>query len=396
MARNPDQMGWKWLFPKIGWLSILLLATLLSGCWDLRELDNLALVFGIGVELTPEGDGHQLTFELVRARQIQSPGAGVAGGGQRNPYWLLQATGPTVFEAIRNATLQSSRRLFLSHTQVFIISEELAKGGISPVLDFIVRDHEPRIAKWLLLTPDDPMAIFAAEPGLEQISAVAIAELIQNYAITSKIKPVRVVDYLETRLYKTSANTLPIIRIRETAGKKELIIDRTGVIKGDKLVGYLNPTETRGLLWVQNEVGGGVITFEAPGGKGQATLELFNTDTKVTVESNDHGIQVKIVIKVQSGLGGQTGSIDLFTTGQIARLEKRQAEAIRKEIRAALTKAQELKADIFGFGEYLYRHDHRSWQRLKRDWERHFVGAEVEVLVETRVEEVGLITKAAI
>lgn len=400
MGRTADQGGRNRPFSKGGLrlLMILLLIPLLGGCWDLRELDSLALVFGMGLDLGPQGDGYRLTFEIVRARQIQTPGPGGSGGGggQRNPYWLLQATGPTVFEAVRNATLQSSRRLFLSHTQVFIIGEELAKSGISPTIDFIVRVNEPRIVKWLLLTADEPEQIFAAEPGLEQITALAIADLIQNYGITSKIKPVRVVDYLETRMHKTSANTLPIIRIKETTGKKELIIDRTGVIKGDKLVGYLDPKETRGLLWVQDEVDGGVVTVDAPGGEGKATMELFNADTKLTVEGNEHGIQVRIEVKVRSGLGAQTTSVDLSTTNQIERLEKRQAEVIREEIGAALTKARDLKADIFGFGEYLYRHDHRRWKGLESEWERYFVGAEVDVLVEVMVEEVGLITKPTI
>ncbi len=400
MMLMADKGGRNRLFLKGGLLllMLLLLIPLLSGCWDLRELSTLALVFGMGLDLESQGDGYQLTFEIVRTRQIQSPGAGGSGGGggQRNPSWIMQSTGPTVFEAVRNATLQSSRRLFLSHTQVFIICEKLAKAGISPALDFIVRDHEPRIVKWLLLTADEPEQIFAAEPGLEQITAVAIADLIQNYGITSKIRPVRVVDYLETTMHKTSANTLPIIRIKETAGKKELIIDRTGVIKGDKLVGYLNPKETRGLLWVQDEVDGGVVTVDAPGGEGKATMELFNADTKLTVEGNEHGIQVKIEVKVRSGLGAQTTSVDLSTTNQIKRLEKRQAEVIRDEIGAALTKARDLKADIFGFGEYLYRHDNRRWKGLESEWERHFVGAEVDVSVEVMVEEVGLITKPTI
>lgn len=378
-------------------LILLLFLVLASGCWDRRELENLAVVLGMGLNLTPQGEGYEVTCQIVRAGQIQSPGggAGGGGGGDVKPYWILRSSGPTVFEAVRNATFQSSRRLFLSHNQVLIIGEQLARKGVLPAIDFLVRDHEPRVTQWVLLTTDEPEQILNASAGLERITALAITDLVQNYALTSKIQAVNLADYLETRMQKTSANTLPIIKIKETAGKKELLLDGTGVIKNDRLVGYLDPKETRGLLWVLGKVQGGLITVDVPGGQGKATFEIFTTSTSLTVEVKEDRVHVKIEVQERAGLGAQTTYAELSTPEQFKRLERRQAEVIKDEIRAAVTKAKAYKADIFGFGEYLFKHDNQKWQRLEKEWDRYFVDADVEIKVEAMVKELGLITRPA-
>jgi spore germination protein KC len=378
-----------------GSLGLLLLSLVLSGgCWDRRELETLAVVTGMGLNYAAQGDGYEVAFQIVRAAQLQSASGGAGGGGELKPVWILRSTGPTVFEAVRNATFQSSRRLFLSHNQVLIISEAVAKGGLLPALEFFVRDHEPRNTQWLLLTPDEPVEILDAAAGLEHVSALAIVDLMKQYQLTSKIKPVYLADYIKTRIEKTTANTLPIIRIYETAGKKELLLDGTAILKEDRLVGFLDHKETRGLLWVLGEVRGGVITVDLPGG-GKATFEIFDAIPKVKVEFKEGRVQVKIEIKERAGLGAQTTYADLSTPEQFKKLENLQTKAIEDEIRAALAKAKAYKADIFGFGEYLYKHDHRTWQRLQKEWERYFVDAQVEIKIEAMVEELGLVTRPA-
>lgn len=383
------RLWWK----KSLWLLLLFIMVFTSGCWDRRELENLAVVLGMGLNHTPGGEGYEVSFQIVRAAQIKSPGGSSGGGEKMRPFWILRSSGPTVFEAIRNATFQSSRRLFLSHSQVLVINEAVAREGLTPALDFFIRDHEPRLSLWLLLTAEDPVQIFDASAGLEMVSSQAISDLLQQYHLTSKIRPVRLAEYVRLIMAKTTANTLPVIRTIENAGKKEFYFEGTGVIKGDKLVGFLDPIETRGLLWVLGEVQGGVITFDVPGKKGKATLEIFTSSSTVTVQVKADKIHVKIEVQVRSGLGNQTTYTDLSTPDQFKKLETRQAEVIKGEIEAALAKAREYGADIFGFGQQLYGHDNRAWQRLAADWERHFREATVEIKVKAVLVELDLATK---
>jgi spore germination protein KC len=68
-------------------------------------------------------------------------------GGQGSPkgVWTLESTGYTVFDAFRNATMQSDRKLFLSQNNVVVIGEEMARTGVAPLIDFLDRDPNPGV-----------------------------------------------------------------------------------------------------------------------------------------------------------------------------------------------------------------------------------------------------------
>ena len=63
---------------------------------------------------------------------------------------------------------------------------------------------------------------------------------------------------------------------------------------------------------------------------------------------------------------------------------------------AALNKAQELNADVFGFGEALHRKYPKQWKELEKDWDEIFPELEVEIVVETQVSRSGISIKPII
>ena len=335
---------------------LLVILLLLSGCWDRKELEKLAIVTGIGIDYGEEGDDYQVSFQIARSGEVKTPGSssqdGGGGGGGSKSVWLLKSKGATIFDAVRNATLQSSRRLFLSHNQVVIINKEVAEKGLLPVIDFLIRDHEPRLNEWLLITREQAETILSLESGLEKISALAIADLMRNYYLSSKIRAVNLHEFAGTLLAKTTENTLPIIGVVKTDQEKGMVIEETGIFKSDKLIGYLNKKETRGLLWV---LGTGVQTCALP-----------------------------------------ICYANLSSREKLSLLENLKAKVIVEEVEAALKKAQECKADIFGLGEYLQRQNRKEWEKVKDNWGELFPHLEVKVKVKTKIRWLGLLTKPTI
>jgi spore germination protein KC len=73
-------------------------------------------------------------------------------------------------------------------------------------------------------------------------------------------------------------------------------------------------------------------------------------------------------------------------------LENRFAEAIRRDCERALTRAKELNADIFGFGNAVYRKHPRLWEKeLAGRWDEIFPRLSVEFLVEAPIKRSGMI-----
>ena len=112
----------------------------------------------------------------------------------------------------------------------------------------------------------------------------------------------------------------------------------------------------------------------------------------MTVQVKADKIHVKIEVQVRSGLGNQTTYTDLSTPDQF-KSWKRGKQKSSKGDRSSPGESTEYGADIFGFGQQLYGHDNRAWQRLAADWERHFREATVEIKVKAVLVELGLTTR---
>ncbi|MDX9871313.1 MAG: Ger(x)C family spore germination protein, partial [Clostridia bacterium] len=236
-------------------MSICLL--LLSGCWSRRELNFLAIVEGFGV------DKDRSTGEVVASHQIIKPdvakagqGASEGGGSSGSPVWNLTARGKTFFDAIRKGSLQSPRRLYYGHNKIIVIGEEAAKGGISPYLDLAGRDPELRPGVWVFIARGTTAEeIINAQSVQNPISSTVIDDMAKVSRASSYSAPIAIEDFLRILNSEPTAVYAPGIIIGERIKKdgQELVgfrLSGTAVFIDDKLIGWLDEEETRGLLWL--------------------------------------------------------------------------------------------------------------------------------------------------
>lgn len=88
----------------------LILSLILTGCWNSRELNDLAIVSGIGIDLTANNGEFRVTFQVVNP----SASSTSMGSGNGMPaVTVISASDRTVFGALRKASKRATRQLFL-------------------------------------------------------------------------------------------------------------------------------------------------------------------------------------------------------------------------------------------------------------------------------------------
>jgi spore germination protein KC len=87
---------------------------------------------------------------------------------------------------------------------------------------------------------------------------------------------------------------------------------------------------------------------------------------------------ITMEIKTESNLVDQQGTTDLSTPEALRSLGRRHATVVKNEIRAAIDKAREYRADIFGFGEAIGRKFPQEWKELESRWDEAFQELEIE------------------
>lgn len=372
---------------------ILAIIFLTPGCWNRRELDQLAIVLGTGVDLMKDRQIN-LSVQIVKPGEMKG---GAEGGGnvQGKPALVLSNQGKTISKAVSNFISIGSRKLFFSHNLVVIFGESLAENGIGSVLDFFERDPELRAETPLLIAQGEARNLLAIPGGLEKVSAQDFKDALNVSDLLSKSMKVSLNDFLLAYNSKTTAPVAPRIKLEENEGKQSFKIDGMAVFRKGKLVGWLNNRETRGLLWVLGKAKGGILVLDSDfgGQDGSVSTKIIKVKRTVKAEFVDEKPSITVKIEADTNVEEETTPIDLTTPEKINDVEQMQADLIKSEVQAAFDKAKELDADIFGFGEELHRADPKEWENLKARWEDEFPQLELQILVKTKVRHAGGITK---
>lgn len=365
--------------------SIVLLT--ITGCWSRRELDTLAIITALGIDKTENDDKILLTFQILKPGQIKSQSS------SSKSVWTFTSIGETVFEAFRNATFTSDRKLFLSQCRVFIIGEEIARSGLMPVVDLLDRDPEPRRTNYLLISKGKANKIIKAETEQESFPALTIESLMKSIPLSSFSVPSRLRDFLRMLAESGSEPIVAKIEPIDKGDKTKMRLSGSAIFLEDKLVGFLDNHETRGYNWITGNAKGGIIVVKSPGDETKkVSLETIRASSKITPKIQDGKIVVDVQIYEEGNLAEQMSQVDLANEKAFEELEKKKASVIKKEAEAAIKKAKEHKSDIFGFGQAIYRKYPKEWKVLSENWQEEFQDLDININVNAKLRTIGVST----
>ncbi|WP_147535343.1 Ger(x)C family spore germination protein [Bacillus marasmi] len=371
---------------------ILLIPFLLSGCWDKIELNDIGIITGIAVE---KGEKHKYKYTVssVNASELSKT---TAMGNTSNITFSLE--GNSISELARKMNVAMSRRLIYSHTRVLIIDKELAEEGIVGFLDFLERSGEFRNDFNILIAEgakaSDVLRMtypIHRDPSLKlhsQLDAlledwggdpnVRLTDFI--IAITSKgINPVCAVVTIkgDPKKGKTVENN------KSNQLDAILVINGLAIFKLDKLIGTLPIEDTRNYLWTQ-DLKRTNITVEC--GEDENNKKLYNDIQIVSSASNLSSsfhkgkADLKVQITGEAKLLGTQCQEPLKDLKTYKKYESDMNELIVESVTNMIkTVQEEYKTDVFGFGEYLNRKQHKAFEKIADDWEEYFTNASVKV-----------------
>ncbi|QSQ07971.1 Spore germination protein B3 [Koleobacter methoxysyntrophicus] len=386
----------------INLLLVFALSFSASGCWSRREINDLAIIMAAAVDKAEEEGKVRLAVQIVKPEMIGKKKGDSNSGSTEEAFWVAASTGNTVYDAERMLTAHVPRSLFWSHCRAVIIGEDLAREGVAQILDFFDRRHDMRRRMWFLIAKGEARDTLEVHRYIEKTSGNALHMLLQHAYDHSKGYYISDINQFLKRL--SSKGTHPAAARVETVhggggGEKEketeLKLTGTAVFKADRLIGWLDETETRGLLWVMGKAERGVIPVPCPAHDKQddkVSLMTMRAKSKIVPVICDDKVAITVEIEVEGDIGAQDCQENLATPDKIASLNKRYAEAVRKEVLKALNKAKdEYKVDIFGFGEAVMRKYPRVWEKLEKKWnDEVFPTIEVNIKVKANVRRTGI------
>jgi spore germination protein KC len=375
---------------------------ILSGCWSSKEISELMIVTGMGIDRDSTTGEYKVTLQIINPGEIASQTK-----TERLEVTTYQTTGESIYEVMRRFSTEVPRKMYLSHIQLVIFGEELAKEGIGKTLDFISRNHEFRTDFFILVSKnskaEDILNVLTpteSSPSVSLYSSINVSE-----KVWAPTKGVHLDELLNTLI---SEGKEPILTGVKVGGDKEkgdevssleqikpaAITKITGyaAFKKDKLVGWLSENESKGYNYIINNITSTVGSIPCEGG-GIIALEVkkSKTDLKANVKNGKPSITIKT--DIEADLGEIQCDMDLTKTEIIKKVEKdagKQVEGLMEEV---ITKAkEEFKSDIFGFGETIHRQHPKAWKKLKGNWNETFQDLEISSDINYKIRRIGTIS----
>lgn len=353
-----------------------------------------ALVMGTGIDYT-EDDLIEITTQLLLP--VEKGVTGEGGGNGEDAVWVAQSTGHTIFDAVRNYITKTGRRLFFQYNEILVISDEVAEDDMEIVLDFFERDHEIRLNQFILITEDNAADILEATHEQEQVPAEAIVDMVQGQNFLGKGGEVTLFDFTgDIQSNGTSPHAPKIIIEEEEDGEEILKIEGIAVFDHfDKLAGFLEPDQARGLNWVAGNLDTTVLVVNEEGDSekidGKHSIEVIQIDSSIDPEFENNSPEITVTVNIQGNVGEKQSKTEIPIEDQKKALERQSATVIENEIKSAFEKSQELNADIFGFGDALYNHYPHQWQEIEDEWPEIYPELTINIDVEANVRRTGVI-----
>lgn len=371
-------------------LASLLISLTLTGCMPYRELKNESIVEGMGIDYK---DGQYLiTFQIYNPQQSGGgDGDNTKKSSGPNTVKILQSTGNSLFDAVRNATLQTGRKLFFSNIRAYIIGRDICKSHFCELLDFMQRNQQIKPTERIFISKGKAEDILTYQQDGTIEPALNIQQMAENYSDTSKILDMRLLDIFKYTASGMVDPAVSLISINKLNGKNVLQMSGTAVIHNNKLEGFLDYAQTRGLMWITGKCKGGVFVVEYPK-CGSVTIEILSASSSMNISESGGKPVINISVTAKTSIDEiHSYKKCVINYNFETEVSKLQNEAIKKEINDALNQSIDIYgADIFGFRQKIFQQKPELWRKISGDWDNILKHLDIRINVKSEVENAGL------
>ena len=368
-------------------LSIFILICV-SGCFNYNELNNYSIATGMAIDF--KDDKYLVSFLISNGKKVENESS-----NSQYQAVLYSGLGDTVYEAIKNIGLISPKQLYIGHLSSIVVSEDVARDGLYDALEFLLEDSQSKKNFYVVLAKDclakdilsitTPMTDFSSESISDNVES---SYRLQGSIISKTYNDViydLVNDGIDTAISsyvvvgdKDMGVTLNNLKTVEP--RSYIKLDSLGIFKGDKLVGWANKDQARGINIINNNVVELYINIPCKDGYIVVNTNNLSTNSKVTKDN------INISTKGTASISEVTCDINL-NDKNIYELKKKVNDEIERLINDGFMFARDNGTDVFGFGLSYYRNNPKEYKNI--NWYDIYSNLDINIDVNIDIKSSG-------
>ena len=382
---------------KFKYLVLLIIPLLLSGCYNYRELNDLAIVTGISIDYDKESETFKVIVQVINPIKEQD-----ATSSGEPSFINYESEGRSLQEAFRLVILDSPKQLYGSQVQALILSETVLDGHLPDVIDYFIRDPELRSEfKVIIARNQKSLEGITIQTLLNNLSSSNILDSLETQEKKEGIANVSTLNDI-TNMYLNPylEMILPSMTVEGSISKGEskdnltttnnnatTRISTTGIFKDNKFLGYLEELESKVLNLIRGDIKDTIITLDIDDGYIVLEPNKIKSSSKANLKEN----KVEITIEGLAKINEVSGLVDLTSSKEIKKLQDKLNKYTEEVVNETFEKIrEEYNTDVFKFRDLFYKTDHKYFKENCDNWyEDIFPNIEIQVTSKIELYEKG-------
>lgn len=209
-------------------LIIILTLLLCTGCFDYKEINDLAIINAIGVDY--ENDEYVITLEILND-QIDKDSSKITS-------YTKVGHGKTLTSAIENAADKLSKQLIFNHIKLMILSKSIIEEKFENIIDLFLRNTYFRENFYVIsATKNKPETLLNHTTNESPIASTAIIDTLESISYSSNTNILKMFDEIIEEVITYGIDTcFSNITLKDD----EFIIDGMSIFNNYNYKGNLN------------------------------------------------------------------------------------------------------------------------------------------------------------
>lgn len=376
----------------------------ISGCWDLRELQDRNFVMTVAIDSAEKTVGNpevtrvetytqaqdskplRLSFQVLK---LTAPSR-ESKPAEATKTFVISNTGKSMFDMERDMMGQSSKALYFEHLYAIIISEDaLKKSDLVSLLDFWLRDSEMRWRIKILVTSGEARQFLTFNPPSGESGGKYFDGIMQNQKKGTHIAGARTdLGFISQAIDNQFDVDIPRIEMAD----KTVKVGGAALFRQNRFVGYADEYTTRGMKLLLGTEKSAVIPVDCPlHPEGTIAFEMFHHDTRLTPHLENGNLYFTLDISMEGNLG-EVSCRQYHDTADdefIKFAELIIAEEIKRNTLHSYHFLQSMRVDPLRLAGFVKGQYPREWKTMKDHWDEIYPTAPLYVTVNVTIRGLG-------
>lgn len=265
----------------------------------------------------------------------------------------------------------------LSHCEVLIIGDALAKKGIEDLLNYILHDVNVRFTISMLVAKDEEAyKILESQKEEDDNASLSIIHMFDNNKnLKDVFTKMQYLEVADTYINKTSSIILPTVYLKE----KELILEGACLFNEDKLYKYFSIEESNAIKLLNKELC-----------NGEFSLDNFNVNLEeVNVKMSLNSINVSYQIEMSLYIYEANNGYDISKKEDQNKIALEFEQKMNEYIKVVLKSIQNTNLDPLKILNEYFKYDRNNYQQIENNKDLFYQSLNFDVVTSVTISTSG-------